>query len=254
MKRIWLVSLIVIIALIFTSIPAMAASQNSDDIIKLKFIQYPKHEAAKPAGGGGPALTGTLCPDYKYQGIHWATSEVRYYVNASGENEQGIKDSFATWNAASTGINFKYEGSSGVQEAARDNKNVVYWGPVEYSNAIAVTYFWYSRATKQIVEVDTVMNVSLPWAYEDVGGPEDLSGDARPIAARYEDPTDESDPDSYDVRNIMTHEAGHWILLNDLYNSRDSKLTMYGYGDYGEISKDTLGYGDELGIERVYGP
>jgi hypothetical protein len=74
-------------------------------------------------------------------------------------------------------------------------------------------------------------------------------------AGRYSDPTGFSvDPGSYDVRDIMTHEAGHWILLNDLYNGKDSLLTMYGYGDYGEISKDTLGFGDELGIEKAYGP
>jgi hypothetical protein len=42
-------------------------------------------------------------------------------------------------------------------------------------------------------------------------------------------------------------------MLGDLYNSKDSKLTMYGYGSEGELIKDTLGYGDELGVERVYG-
>ncbi len=52
----------------------------------------------------------------------------------------------------------------------------------------------------------------------------------------------------------MTHEAGHWLMLSDLYNGRDSLLTMYGYGDYGELYKDTLAYGDELGVEKIYKP
>jgi len=51
----------------------------------------------------------------------------------------------------------------------------------------------------------------------------------------------------------MTHEAGHLIMLGDLYNSGDAYLTIYGYGSVGEIKKDTLGYGDELGVEHVYG-
>lgn len=50
----------------------------------------------------------------------------------------------------------------------------------------------------------------------------------------------------------MTHEAEHWIMLGDLYNSLDSELTMYGYGSTGQTKKDTLGYGDDLGVERVY--
>jgi len=51
----------------------------------------------------------------------------------------------------------------------------------------------------------------------------------------------------------MTHEAGHWLMLGDLYNSTDSELTMYGYGSTRELKKDTLGYGDELGVEYIYG-
>ncbi len=53
---------------------------------------------------------------------------------------------------------------------------------------------------------------------------------------------------------IMTHEAGHWIILGDLYTGKDSYLTKCGYGALGEIEKDTLGYGDELGVEKAYSP
>jgi hypothetical protein len=93
----------------------------------------------------------------------------------------------------------------------------------------------------------------LPWSYTDVGSPVELAGAAVPVADRYADPSGSGDSGSFDIRNIMTHEAGHWIQLGDLYNSRDSYLTMYGYGSTGEIAKDTLGYGDELGIEKAYG-
>jgi hypothetical protein len=260
MKRIWLVSLVLIAALLLTSVPVMGAApddnQGKGPLDKIVFVHYPKHNPANHGGGGATILSGVLFPDYKYQGIHWANSRVNYYVNApSNSYENGIVDSFTTWNAASTGISFHYAGKTSSQGDVSDGKNVVSWGSVPYANAIAVTYIWYSRASKLIDEVDTVMNSTFPWAYEDTGAPPSLSGPATASASRYADPVGYTpDPDSYDVRDIMTHEAGHWILLNDLYNAKDSLLTMYGYGSKGEISKDTLGYGDELGIEKAYGP
>jgi len=57
-----------------------------------------------------------------------------------------------------------------------------------------------------------------------------------------------------DVQNIMTHEFGHWTGLADLYNDADYWLTMYGYGNFGETYKRTLGLGDILGLQKVYGP
>jgi len=57
---------------------------------------------------------------------------------------------------------------------------------------------------------------------------------------------------AYDIQNIMTHENGHWLGLNDLYSATDKDLTMYGYGMTGELKKDTLGLGDILGINTIY--
>jgi hypothetical protein len=56
-----------------------------------------------------------------------------------------------------------------------------------------------------------------------------------------------------DVQNIMTHEFGHWCGLDDLYDSSDYWLTMYGYSGYGETYKQTLGWGDILGLKELYG-
>ena len=56
-----------------------------------------------------------------------------------------------------------------------------------------------------------------------------------------------------DVMDIMTHEFGHWCGLKDLYSDKDYWLTMYGYAGYGETYKRTLGLGDILGLQKVYG-
>ncbi len=90
------------------------------------------------------------------------------------------------------------------------------------------------------------------WSYTNPNLTNDLTGVAIATAGRYTDPTNAGVAGTYDIRNIMTHEAGHWVMLGDLYNNSDSELTMYGYGLTGEIKKDTLGYGDELGVESVY--
>jgi hypothetical protein len=74
-----------------------------------------------------------------------------------------------------------------------------------------------------------------------------------PVSVDYSDPSNNSNyAGTYDIRNIMTHEAGHWIMLGDLYNNGDSFLTMYGYGSLGELKKDTLGKGDVIGVRKAY--
>jgi len=90
------------------------------------------------------------------------------------------------------------------------------------------------------------------WSYTLPSVTHDLTGPATSDPDRYSDPVNLGVANTYDIQNIMTHEAGHWIMLSDLYNNKDSALTMYGYGSKGELKKDTLGYGDELGVERVY--
>jgi hypothetical protein len=40
--------------------------------------------------------------------------------------------------------------------------------------------------------------------------------------------------DKFDIRNIVTHEAGHWSGLDDIYASNYSAMTMYGYATPGE--------------------
>ena len=151
-----------------------------------------------------------------------------------------------------------YQGTTRKEAGTLDETNVVSWADItqDYPRAIAVTFIWSYRYGRQIAEVDTIMNSGFEWSYTDPKVTQDLSGPAVADPSRYTDPADPKVgvAGTYDIRNIMTHEAGHWIMLGDLYNSTDSRLTMYGYGSMAEIAKDTLGYGDELGVEKAYGP
>ena len=64
-------------------------------------------------------------------------------------------------------------------------------------------------------------------------------------------PECQSSPQAYDVQNIATHEFGHWVGLEDLYDEADGDLTMYGFSAGGEIKKRSLGTGDITGKNEL---
>lgn len=170
-------------------------------------------------------------PDYKLLPFHWYAT-AKYWINPS--NKYGLSVSAVvtatttsadTWDSETSAAVFSYQGITTKSAGKRDYYNVISWGAYR-AGVIAVTYIWYSG--NQIIETDTRMNTFYKWS---------LSGEAGKM----------------DVQNIMTHELGHWCGLNDLYSDADYWLTMYGYSNYGETYKRTLGLGDVLGLEAVYG-
>jgi hypothetical protein len=96
------------------------------------------------------------------------------------------------------------------------------------SGILAQNTYWYNRKTKIVSENDIVFNTRYSWSTT-------------------------GDPASYDIQNIGTHEMGHCLVLNDLYKSYQSELTLYGYGSLGETKKQTLETGDRNGIVYIYG-
>jgi len=170
-------------------------------------------------------------PDYKLLPFHWYTT-AEYWINP--KNKYGftisavvtaINTSADTWDKETNATVFSYMGTTSRSAGKYDGYNVVAWGSYRWG-VIAVTYIWYTG--DKIVETDTRMNTWFKWS---------LTGEARKM----------------DVQNIMTHEFGHWCGLDDLYDDADYWLTMYGYANYGENHKQTLGYGDILGLQAVYG-
>jgi hypothetical protein len=260
MKMFWSGLFLVILALILIAMPAMAAgpvdNTGKGPVDKITFVHFPKHEAKKSPPGTSSG--GTLCPDFKYSGVHWGTGTVNFYINDNSGvvgAADAIRASFNTWtNASNNKINFNYIDSTSSDAGYVDGLNVISWADIssQYPNAIALTSIWYYRQSREIVEVDTQMNAGFVWSCTVSDVTNDLSQPAIKDTSRYDDPTNEGILGTYDVQNIMTHEAGHWIMLNDLYNNKDGDLTMYGYGSPGELKKVTLGYGDELGIESAY--
>ena len=231
LKRLLLLTLLTI----FIAVTPVLAQSERPDQTALTIIELTvkDDEGTSQVYAVPPTDDSMTNPHYELMMYHWFTT-INYYINPS--NKYGfsatavvnvIRTSANTWDAKTSYQVFNYVGTTSRQAGKRDGYNVVAWGRYQ-AGVIAVAYIWYNIYTLHIVETDTRMNTYYTWS---------LSGEAGKM----------------DVQNIMTHEFGHWCGLDDLYSDKDYWLTMYGYADYGETYKQTLGLGDINGLKAVYG-
>lgn len=202
------------------------------DLERIDFIHFAKPDKPpKPPKGRNNSCS-------KLLGVKWKNLPVDYSVNPN--NTQGLSENYVL-NTAQTSSNnwddsvsqellndtlgIDYEVEYGVQ----NYENVVVFDSFADPNVIGVTTVWFTRRGKQIVEFDMLLNEHFPW------------GDA------------EADSSKMDLENILTHELGHALGLDDIYNSGCSEVTMYGYSEVGEIMKRTLELADVQGIQNLYG-
>ncbi|HLN46560.1 MAG TPA: hypothetical protein VK209_12715 [Candidatus Sulfotelmatobacter sp.] len=177
---------------------------------------------------------------YAYSDIHWpsGTANIAYSVNLKGAPTGAIteiSEAFETWDAQIGDKLFKDTvGTTSRAGNKFDSYNVVSWARLG-RGIIAQTTVWYNRNTKEIVEFGMVFSTAYKWGVDTDG-----------------EDTTYTLTNAFDVRNIATHEAGHTLMLDDLYMTDASKLTMYGYGDFGETYAISLGAGDITGIKAIY--
>ena len=170
--------------------------------------------------------------------IYWADSSPLIDVTIyTGGQPSGLKTfaaieaGFTAWDEE-TGT-FLYglitEDSGSGPGVVLDVENTVQWAQIDGpSGIIGVTYYWYYTATKEMIEFDIVLDKDEPWATDGTST-------------------------AFDVQNIATHEAGHTLGLKDLRSPKDGALTMHAYTWKGDDLKKTLGSGDILGIQKIYG-
>lgn len=139
---------------------------------------------------------------------------------------------FADWTgAANNKVTFTPGANTTVARQAYDGRNIIAWGRTS-GTALGVTYIRYYTATGQVVDVDTIMNKKFPW--------------------QWSNSTSCAQSTAYDAENILTHELGHWLGLDDAYDAAYVDNTMYGYGAKGEVKKNTLTTGDITGTAAIY--
>ncbi len=223
-------SLICIALILGAFIPAIsiafAGKPDKGPIEKKVFI----HRVKPDNPGKPPKPEGRGKEWYKYSGIHWASTDlpVTYVVDYDLDTDV-IVTSFETWDSE-TSTELFFVGTLGeVTAGFLDDTNALSYGNYPDAGVIAVTSIWYNGYTGEIVEVDTLFDTDYTW------------GDAT------------VNPEVMDLRNIATHELGHWLVLLDLYNRPARTQTMYGYSTEGETIKRTLESGDIAGIQEIYG-
>ncbi|MCG2717392.1 MAG: matrixin family metalloprotease, partial [Nanoarchaeota archaeon] len=190
------------------------------ELERIDFVHYAKPDwAVKP-----PKIPKTeTC--YKLMGVKWKSFPVDYVINPT--NNDGLSESFVvntistsaeTWDIVTSSELFSdsYGIDYTVQYGVYDYQNSIVFGDYPESGVIGVTSVWYTRKGKEIVEFDMLLDTDFTW------------GDA------------ELNTNLMDLENIMTHELGHAVGLSDLYSDACSAVTMYGYSNYGEISKRSL--------------
>ena len=160
--------------------------------------------------------------------ISWSLNRRTVPASVAGNVDSVLNASFNTWYS---GI-FSQGPDTRAKRARLDNVNAILWKRLGRAT-LGVTFVWFSRQDGEVIEVDTVFNKRLPWAIFPSS------------------PECQSTPHAYDLQNIATHEFGHWVGLEDLFDDAHRDLTMYGFSAGGEVKKRTLGTGDISGRNEL---
>ncbi len=241
--------------------PGVALAEKPDNpkplnprVLEAVFIHY-EHPGpdARPAGKPTPTPETKVYDYYLLLGPKWDLGKylvgVPYTINPSNAPlgaEGEVKLAFEAWDAATLAELFSDTPTINYNAwwGREDGRNNVSWQLIAgYPNVIAGTWIWYydndNNGTMTLgdtmEETDIVFNLgSIKWGIDpDDEGPTKIK--------------------NFDVQNIATHEVGHVVGLDDLYESKYSEITMYGYSSKGETKKISLEVGDILGTQAIYG-
>lgn len=212
--------------------------------VRVRVFVHSLNPARKPNPTLTPTPSPTECTDPSSTAVGQSTGwklqagDWTYKVNTSsvpssvgGDNIATVAQSnFNSWTESIASVvkpNLVNIGTTSKNRNSYDGENIIAWGRTSRST-LGVTYVRYYTTSGIVVDVDTIMNKSVPWVFNSCSS------------------------NAYDARGILNHEQGHWFGLNDHYTIDYVDNTMYGYGSKGEIKKQTLTQGDKDGINLIY--
>lgn len=159
-----------------------------------------------------------LAHSYIYNGVKWSTNSVTVDFGSASIPSTWvtpIAQGITPWNNASSPFTF----------SAGSSNNDITVSNLGTGSALAIATVASSGST--ISYVDLVFNSSFTWSTSGESG-------------------------KYDVRNVATHEFGHFLSLADLSGGSDTEKTMYFSSDTGETKKRSLHSDDINGINFIY--
>ena len=220
--------------------------QTNLDVEGYAIIHRRRGYDAKPDHAGGPGGGGTSsCYGFLANGAKWKGAPEGWLINPA--NTRGLDQTYVT--TRMNGDVDKWETEAGIpilgegvgtssllsaDTASPDNQNEAYFGSISDPGTIAVTIVWgiFGGPPRQrrLVEWDMIFDqVDYDWSENAEGSLTEM-----------------------DFESISTHELGHSVGLDDLYEPTCFEQTMYGYADYGDMNKRTLESGDIAGIQALY--
>lgn len=212
------------------------------------FVHYPKARIAPQPNPLPQCRIDDIDSNAVVSSAGWALpSGFTYNLNPTSAPSTIGKDkmiklsvnAFNTW-SANSGNNFKFIRGNETLTAAPSlgDGNIVAWGRTPQS-ALGVTYIFMQN--NSVAGMDTILNQKIAWSWSD---PSSWNTPSNTTCAFLK---------TYDAQNILTHELGHWMGLDDEYDtSFYGNSTMYGYGSTSETKKDTLTTGDISGLKTIY--
>lgn len=162
-------------------------------------------------------------------------SDVFYHIDA--QNNDGLSKNCViddivnganAWSDAAAGINLSYDSGPGYGAVAQNWINDIIMRPESSGSAIAVTYTWYYRKGRQIIEFDMLFYDKI-WTFFSLScAPDSCDG-------------------GFFVETIATHEFGHGLGID---HNRCQTSIMYPYADY--CATNTLSTDDEGCVSNLY--
>jgi len=198
------------------------------------------HKKEKAKNGSAKLPRPSACYVFLATGAKWKNVENWTVFPGAGLSGNFVlgntANNIAKWEAASGVPDILGSGSLGIGSPSdpkvSDDKNEISFGNLD-ANTIAVTIIWGNFGgptfNRRLTAWDQIYNTDFDWSENATGSTTEM-----------------------DFENISTHELGHSMGMDDVYNSACADVTMYGSGTEGEIQKRDLAPADILGISTLY--
>jgi hypothetical protein len=215
--------------------PNAGQPPTSDAAAPHDFAQKTHVDYAKPPTAAGAPVATTESDDYSLEtgGTRWFTGgNVEYAIVGTQpvtNANSAVTTAVATVDGFITTRSFSRKDATGQTNPCTGSANTIQWAAIDGpGNVVAATSVCFVVATKEIVGFTMTIDKDEPWS---IG----------------------STSTTFDVQNTVTHEFGHAAGLGHVHAPQDGCLTMYPFVALGEIQKRTLGLGDKLGMQKLYG-
>lgn len=211
--------------------PGLPPASSGQQFEKVIYVDY-----GQPFHGGPPPHTATdAATDFRLSqgGMRWLGSPtVKYSVNTAGcANDcaaavAAVNAGFNAWEAS--GITYAQDNGSPDANPC-GGSNTISWAAIDGAGGIlALSAVCRNVVTKEIVGFTMTFDSGDTWS-------------------------DSGEAGKFDIQATAAHEAGHVTGPDHVNSPRASRLTMFFTGTTGDTGPRTLGCGDRLAVNALYG-